>query len=133
MTVSSGIRSHRPASDRGPLRAAATIFSVLPGISPTKIKLGHDDPEIGNRINHRVHPSTCRPWPPFQPNSVKRTGRQAPFQFQRTVTPDWVSRKYVFIAAPISAGERTILAPAASSAANLSAAVPLPPMMMAPA
>ena len=37
------------------------------------------------------------------------------------------------MALPISAGDRTVLTPAASSAANLSSAVPLPPAMMAPA
>jgi len=37
------------------------------------------------------------------------------------------------IAAPISAGERTVVTRAASSAANLSAAVPLPPEITAPA
>ena len=37
------------------------------------------------------------------------------------------------IAAPSSAGERTVVTRAASSAANLSAAVPLPPEMTAPA
>jgi hypothetical protein len=36
-------------------------------------------------------------------------------------------------AAPSSAGERTVVTRAASSAANLSAAVPLPPEMTAPA
>ena len=33
---------------------------------------------------------------------------------------------------PISAGERTVATPAASSAANLPSAVPLPPLMIAP-
>ena len=37
------------------------------------------------------------------------------------------------IAAPSSAGERTVVTRAASSAANLSAAVPLPPEITAPA
>ena len=37
------------------------------------------------------------------------------------------------MADPISAGERTVVTPAASSAANLAAAVPLPPATMAPA
>jgi hypothetical protein len=37
------------------------------------------------------------------------------------------------IAEPSSAGERTVVTRAASSAANLSAAVPLPPEMTAPA
>ena len=36
-------------------------------------------------------------------------------------------------ALPISARERTVLTPAASNAANLSSAVPLPPEMIAPA
>ena len=37
------------------------------------------------------------------------------------------------MAEPISAGERTVVIPAASSAANFAAAVPLPPATMAPA
>jgi len=37
------------------------------------------------------------------------------------------------MADPISAGERTVVMPAASSASNLAAAVPLPPATMAPA
>lgn len=37
------------------------------------------------------------------------------------------------IAAPRSAGERTVFTPAASSALNFSSAVPLPPEMIAPA
>ncbi len=36
-------------------------------------------------------------------------------------------------ALPMSARERTVLTPAASNAANLSSAVPLPPEMIAPA
>jgi hypothetical protein len=41
--------------------------------------------------------------------------------------------KRLKIAAPSSAGERTVVTRAASSAANLSAAVPLPPEITAPA
>jgi hypothetical protein len=40
---------------------------------------------------------------------------------------------FLAILAPSSAGERTVVTLAASSAANLSLAVPLPPEMMAPA
>ncbi len=39
----------------------------------------------------------------------------------------------VFSASPISARLRTVFTPAASSAANFSSAVPLPPAMIAPA
>lgn len=42
-------------------------------------------------------------------------------------------RKTVFTALPISAKLRTVFTPAASSAANFSSAVPLPPAIIAPA
>ena len=47
----------------------------------------------------------------------------------------WLRRPFskVAIAEPSSAGDFTVFTPAASSARNLSAAVPLPPATMAPA
>lgn len=45
----------------------------------------------------------------------------------------FLAARRLAMALPSSAGDRTVVTPAASSAANLSAAVPLPPMMMAPA
>ena len=69
------------------------LFGVAGDIADQEVKLGHDDPEIGNRINHRVYPSICRPWPPFQPNSVKTNrGAEAPLSIPADRNPDWVSR-----------------------------------------
>jgi len=64
--------------------------------------------------------------------------RRAQMQRARSGGPFGKSRDSLyyssdFIAAPRSAGDRTVLTPAASSAVNFSSAVPLPPEMMAPA